>query len=444
MIRYLIYFLFLFTGYSAKAQNPVKNDSLLTDVALNDCIQYALKHQPLIQQSAVDEEIARSNIKIRLADWYPQINANYNLLHYFQLPTAFFPDANGEKHPAKTGVVNTSVIGLSLNQNIFNRDVLLASQSAGDVLQQARQHTVSNKIDVVVEVSKAYYDVLLTQRQVQVLDENIIRLKRSLQDAYNQYQGGIVDKIDYKRAQISLNNTQADRKRIAETIQGKMVYLKQLMGYPAENRLTIIYDSLQMEKDVATDTLQQVQLNNRIEYQLLQTEKNLLQANLKYYRWGTLPTVSAIGSYNPTFMNDRLGDLYGNVYPSSYIGVQLSIPIFQGGKRLENIHNAELQIKRNQLDLTAFTLQANTQYAQALGTYKGNLAELNSLRENMILAQDVFNTLQLQYNAGVKTYLDVIISETDLREAQLNYLNALYSALAAKLDLQKALGVIQF
>jgi outer membrane protein len=443
--RYLtISFLALFASCHLFAQSQKVQDTILNNVNLNDCIQFAINHQPLIQQSAIDEQIAAYTIKSRLADWYPQINGNYNLLHYFQLPVAFTPDANGNKRAIRTGVANTSGIGFSVNQNIFNRDVLLASRTAGDVLEQARQKTVSNKIDVVVEVSKAYYDVLLTQRQVQVLDENIVRLRRSLQDAYNQYQGGVVDKIDYKRAQIALNNTTADRRKLAETIDSKLVYLKQLIGYPVENRISIVYDSLQMEHDVNIDTLQQIQLNNRIEYQLLQTEKSLLQTELKYTKWGYLPNISAIGSYSPAFMNDQFSGLYSNVYPSSFIGIQLSVPIFQGGKRKSNIHIAELQLQRNMLDITSFTLQANTQYAQALSSYKGNLAELRALRENLDLAEDVYNTLQLQYNSGIKTYLDVIIAETDLRTAQINYLNALFAALSSKLDLQKALGSIQY
>ena len=191
-----------------RAQNV--SDTLLSQADLQQCIDFALKHQPLLQQSVIDEQIAEEGIKGRLADWYPQINGGFNLNHYFQLPVAFIPDGNGNRVPTKSGIQNNSNVQFSVSQNIFNRDVLLASRTAGDIRQQTRQRTISDKIDVVTEVSKAFYDVLVTQQQVNVLDENIVRLKRSLQDAYNQYQGGIVDKIDYKRAQIALNNTAAD------------------------------------------------------------------------------------------------------------------------------------------------------------------------------------------------------------------------------------------
>lgn len=437
--------LFLFIAaipYMLFAQNS--SDTVLRNATLPMCVQYALQHQPQIQQARIDEEVVENTIKSKLADWYPQVNLGYNIQHYFELPTSFTRDVNGNKVPFKAGVNNTSSLQFTANQNIFNRDLLLANRTATDVRQQAREQTVNSKINVVVEVSKAYYDLMLTQQQVKVLDENIIRLQRSLQNAYDQYQGGIVDKIDYKRAQIALNNTRADRKKAADAIEGKYALLKQLMGYPSENPLSVVYDSLQMEREVPFDTLQTVQYQNRIEYQLLQTQQSLLQSNLRYYRTSYLPTISAVGNFTPSFMSDQFVNMYGSVYPSSFIGVQLTIPLFQGGKRIYNTKNAELQLQRNALDMTFTRSEINTQYQQALANYKGNLAELNAQRENLTLAADVYNTLQLQYNSGIKPYLDVIIAETDLRTAQLNYLNALNQVLSSKLDMQKALGTIQY
>jgi outer membrane protein len=426
------------------AKGQTRTDSLSGNASLDHCIYFALEHRPVLQQSLIDEQITENAIKNRLADWYPQIGTGLSVQHYFQLPTVFTIDNNGAKKAVTSGVSNSSLVQVTATQNIFNRDLLLARKTAGEVREQTREQTTYNKIDVAVQVSKAYYDLLLTQKQVAVFDENIVRLKRSLQDAYNQYQGGIVDKIDYKRAQIALNNSRADRKRAAELVDAKLVLLKQLMGFPQDRPLSIVYDSLQMERDVNLDTLQQVSYADRIEYKQLQTMQSLLQANLKYYRTSYLPTVSAFGSYNPNFYNDRFSGLYGQVFPNSYIGLQLSLPIFQGGKRQYNIRTAELQIKRVQWGVNDLVSQINTQYAQALSNYKGNLAEWKALRDNMELAADVYNTLQLQYNAGIKTYLDVIIAETDLHAAQINYLNALYNVLSSKLDLQRALGSINY
>jgi len=113
------------------------------------------------------------------------------------------------------------------------------------------------KIDLAASVSKAFYDVLATSQQVRVAAENIVRTERSLKDATNQYKAGVVDKIDYKRATISLNNLKASKRSNEELIIAKMEYLKALMGYPDSASLNIVYDSAAMENEIYIDTLQQ-------------------------------------------------------------------------------------------------------------------------------------------------------------------------------------------
>jgi outer membrane protein TolC len=394
----------------------------------------------------IDEEITETTIKNKLADWYPQLNITANLQHYLKMPVTIFPDLNsttGAKRELQTGVRNYSTPQLALTQTIFNRDVLLASRTARDVRLQARQTTTANKIDVAAAISKAFYDVLLTQQQIRVLDETITRLDRSLKDAYYQYQSGVADKIDYKRATISLNNAKADRKAAQEQLFARYAYLKQQMGYPAEQSLQLSFDTAHMEGEIAFDTLQKVQFENRIEYQQLQTQQRLLQANVKYNQWSYIPTLSAFGYYNLVYQSDEFAKLYNKAYPNSYIGLQFAWPLFQGGKRTWNIRQANLQLKRNDYEMADLKNNINTQYSQAMAAYKSTLGDFYAQKENLDLATDVYNTLQLQYKSGVKTYLEVIIAETDLRTTQLNYYNSLYQVLSSKIDVEKALGTLK-
>lgn len=419
--------------------NAQTGDSLLQQANLQACVQYALTHQPAIRQSVIDEEITERTIKGKLADWYPQIAFNYNMQHYFKLQTTVFAG-----NAIKIGTKNTSFANFSATQNIFNRDVLLASRSAGDVRKQIRQTTTSNKINVAVNVSKAFYDVLLNQQQIRLLDSDIVLLQKSLDIAMSQYKAGVVDKVDYKRATISLNNSKAQRKTYEEQLKAKYAYLKELMNYPASSDLPLYYDSVQMQQDAFIDTSQNIHYESRIEYQLLETQRRLQEANLKYYKWAYIPSVSAFGNYNFIFFNNDFGKLYSKSFPTSYAGVTLSFPIFQGTKRTQDIRAAELQLQRVDYDIIAFKNSVNTEYQQALATYKSSLNNYNVLRENLTLAEDVFNTIQLQYRSGVKTYLEVITSQNDLISAQINYLEALYQVLSSKIDVQKALGQINY
>ena len=182
----------------------------------------------------------------------------------------------------------------------------------------------------------------------------------------------------------------------------------------------------------------------RIEYQLLHSQGRLLEANVRYNRWAYLPTVSAFGNYNLLYQNNAFGQLYSTTFPNSQIGLAVALPIFQGGRRIQQTKLAELQVQRLQWDLAALTSAVDAEYAQALANYKGNLASYQALRENQMLAEDVYRIVNLQYRSGVKAYLDVTIAEADLRTARINVFNALYQVLISKLDVQRALGAIKF
>jgi outer membrane protein TolC len=415
------------------------SDTLPAVATVDACVQFALQHYPLVQQAMLDEQITARQIKSRLADWYPQVALNANYQNNFQLPAVAF---NGSY--VLSGTYNTSSVALGLNQTLFNRDVLLASQTKRDVMTQAHQFTVSDKIDVTVNVSKAFYDVLLTDQDIKVLDDDIERLERNLKDTYNQYRGGLVDKTDYKRATISLNNSKAQQKTDQETLKAKYAVLLQLMGYTGKDSLHLVYDSAAMEQEVSLDTTAVVDYNQRIEFQQLMTQKRLQQSDVKYEKWAYLPSVTAGAGYSMNYLNPEFGQLYSNNFPTSYAGVTVNVPIFQGTKRQQNIRIAELQLTRIDWDVVNLQNQISSQYTQALATYKSNLNNYYVQRDNLGLARDVFNTIELQYRNGVKAYLDLITSETDLRTAEVNYSDALYQVLSGKLDVEKALGTIKY
>ncbi len=476
----IIYFLLFPLGLLA--QTPP--DSLPTLLSLDQCIYYALHNQPAVRQAGIDREINERDIGISLAAWLPQINSSNSALHYFKgspTSTSGTTTTTGTTGAGTTGTTsggtgttsggttgtgtttgstgttgttttgstitnpdihNVSVVGVQATQVIYNNDVLLASRASKFSREYYRENLTSAQINVISDVSKAFYDVLLSQRQLDIIKEDIVRLQRSLKDAYARYQAGVVDKTDYKQATISLNNSIAQRKQTEEAIKSKSAYLRQVMGMPAQRPLTLAYDSARFEREIYIDTNQTLDYTNRIDYRLLSTRKDLTALNINYYKYGFLPSISANGAYNYAYYSNRTADLYNTAYPSVYAGLTVTIPIFTGTKRLQNLSRARLEVDRANLDLVNSQNTINTEYVQALADYKSNYSNWQLLRQNVDLANDVYKVVDVQYREGIKTYLDVIEAQSDLRTAELNYYNALFQVLSSKVDLQKALGII--
>jgi len=421
-------------------------DSLSSEITIQECITYALNHQPQINQSIIDEKISKADIRIATSGWYPQLNLDANLQHYFQLPTAFvndFTNPSGPKTAVPSGLYNNSAVMFSANQTLYSTDLLFASKTIKDYRKLSVQNTRNTIINTEVEVTKSFYDVLLSEEQLKILDEDILRLEQNYKDAYSLYQHDISDKTDYQRSLIALNNAKAQKKTAAESVKAKYAYLKELMGCPSNQEFTIKYDSASFEKEILADTAKILQYENRIEFQILQTDMNLQKFRIGYYRWSFLPTLSAFYDYNLVFQNDLFSDVYKQNYPNSLIGLKISLPLFQGTSRLQNLKKSKLSFARLELQQDYLKSRINTEYIQALSAYKSNLNELFVTKENIKQAKDIYKIIKLQYDQGIKAYIEVIVAETDLRTAELNYLNSLFNVLSSKTDLMKALGEVK-
>lgn len=436
--RYTVRMIICFSSALLFAQHEDRA-VLLKEATLENCIQYAIQHNPDIQNARINEDITESIIKGKLAAWFPQIGFTYNLQHNFQFPTTNF---NGNL--SHSGTHNTSGLDFGVTQNIFNRDVFLASRSAKDVRLSASENTQDQKINLSVAVSKAFYNLILIMQQQKVIEQDIVRNTQSYKDAFYQYQSGIVDKTDYEQAQISLNNSKAQKVSADQSLKAGYAHLLQLMGYPLSQKIDLVFDTSQMENEIYVDTLQTVNYENRIEIQQLETQKKLQIYNLQYSKWSYLPDVSAFGSYNLGYLNNEFSKLYNTKYPNSFIGLTLTLPIFQGGARTQAIKEAKFQITEADNNIISQKNSINTQYENAMAAYKSNLFNFFILKENLSLASDIFNIVQLQYRSGVKAFLNVIVAESDLRTAQINYYNALYQVLSSRIDVEQALGIIRY
>lgn len=452
------------TPDTSKLVIPIQRDSASNSAAeyltIQQCIDYSLIHQPGINEAKINIEVARATNAINLSTFLPQINATGDAIHYIQqsaysgsvvgpasttgTTTGTTSSTSSSSSSTRTSAANSFIPELAVTQAIFDPSLIYAAKSAPLYVRQAQQVTDSTKIYLVSAVSKSFYNVLLTLEQINVLKEDTARLGKNLRDAYHQYKGGIVDETDYEEAAISLNNSIASLKQADENIVPLYASLKQLMGYPPEKQFNVNFDTTQMMQDIHVDTLQQLAYEKRIEFQQLNTARALQNEQVNYYRTSFLPTVSAFFNYDLAYESQKTSDLFSNSYPSSLIGISISIPIFTGFSRLNSLKKAKLQEQILDWQQTDLKSQIYTQYTTALATYKSNFYNLQLLQKNVTLARRTYFVVDLQYKQGIVAYLNVITAESNLISSEISYINALFTLLSSKIDLEKAMGNITY
>lgn len=437
-------FLLIITLGGLPFQGFAQQSDSIDSLSLNQCIEYALNHQPYIKQSEISISIAKATNAVNLSGWLLQAAITGSLNHYINQPTSFITNSStgGVPTAIKSGVINTAIPVLAVTQTIFNPSLLYAAKSAPLYTKLAQQSNDSSKINIIANVSKSFYGLVVTLLQINVLKEDTARLTKNYNDAYHQYVAGIVDETDYEQASITLNNSKAQLLQAVQSISSQYAVLKQSMGYPPQQQFNIMFDTMEMQRDVAFDTTQSLKFENRIEFQTLQTAKSLQHQLTNYYRTAFIPTISAYYNYDYEYQNNKFSDLFNQSYPYSSVGIQLSMPIFTGFARTQNVRKARLQedyLSWGEVNLKA---QINTEYTTALANYKSNFNNMKTMQGNTALARRVYRVVMLQYQQGIIPYLNVITAESNLITSQIGYLNALSLLLSSKIDLQKSMGII--
>lgn len=419
-------------------------------LTIKQCIDYAMIHQPALNQAQINIEITKATNAINLSTWLPQINASGDAIHYIrqsQYSSATTNTGSGtgtSGSSTRSSTTNSFIPQLTVSQTLFNPSLLYASKTAPLLVKQSQQAVDSTKIYLVAAVNKAYYNVLLTLEQINVYREDTARLGRSLRDAYHQYKGGIVDETDYEEAAISQNNAIATLKQAVENVVPQYATLKGLMGYPPEQQFNVVFDTLQMMHDIHLDTVEQLNYQKRIEYQQVHTQQAIQNEQMNYYRWSWLPTLSAFYNYNLAFENNHLNDLLSASYPSQLVGVSFSIPIFTGFSRINSERRSRLQREQLNWAETNLKSQIYTEYTTALAGYKSNFFNLTLLQKNVNMARRTYFVVDLQYKQGIVPYLNVITAQSNLISSEISYINAVFQTLSSKIDLEKAMGDITY
>ena len=451
IMKHLFLFMLLLSGLtlSSYAQQTAPPPGAVHNFSLQDCINYAYEHQDTVLNAKLDIQSAEYRIKETTGIGLPQINGSANFQDYVKIPTTlipaqFFGGAAGSFIPVQFGVKYQGSLGLNLSQKVFDASYLVGLKASKTYKELSTRSYARSKIEANVNVTKAYYQVLVSIEQIKLLDANIGQLKHQLDQTTAENKQGSAERIDVQRTQVQYNNLVTNRENSVQLLVLSYQMLKFQMGMPinAELMLTDKLEDIQLaDKDDATSDT--TFYHKRIEYALLETQKKLNELDVANKKAASYPSLVLNGNYTSSYQNNSFGNLFSTSFPSSYFGLTLNVPIFSGGQRVNQIRQSKINVLKSQNDLESakngFLLQANSAHFN----YVNSLRSLDNQKHNQQLAQEVLRVTKIKYQQGVGSNLEVTQAQTDLEAADNNYIQALYNVLIGKVDLDKAYGRIQ-
>ncbi|QEC53642.1 outer membrane protein TolC [Anseongella ginsenosidimutans] len=445
--KLLITGLLLFSLNAARAQDTT--DALRFN--LEECIDYAFEHQYTVKNAELDVELAESEVKETIGQGLPQVNGNVNFQDYLKLPTQlipgeFFGGEPGTYIPVQFGTQYSLTYGLEATQLLFDGSYFVGLKASQVYKDLSIKSLKRSRIETAIAVSKAYYSVLVTEEQLQLADVNIARIKKQLDETQALYKNGFAEKIDADRLQVLYNNSLTEKESLTRMAALNIHMLKFQMGMPISGQLVLKESIEDVQFEPVLLLNEDIDPANRIEYSLLQTQESLNELDLKRYKTTMLPRIEAFGSYNRNGQENDFGNLFngdGQYFPTTVVGLRISIPLIGGGQKWQQVKQAKLNLLKTQNELYNLENAISLEVRQATTTYTNSVESMENQERNMELAEEVYRVSRIKYSQGVGSSLEVTTAETSLKEAQTNYINSLYDALIAKIDLQKAKGTIE-
>lgn len=425
------------------AQAPATSSSF--SFSLQQAVDYAIQNNSRIQNSTLDEQIAANKVKEIRGIGLPQLNSSYDQSHFFDIPASVIPASAfggpaGQYATVRFAAPDNSNLALEASWLAVDAGYFLGLKATKIYMELAKRSSDRTRVDIIVAVKKAYYSVLINEQRLKLLSTNLDRLKKLLDDTKALNENGFVEKIDLDRTQVAYNNLSAEKEKIERLMQLGVLLLKYQMGMDQSATLTLTDNLESAEFKADNISTEKFDYTRRVEYKMLDLQKKGAELQIRKDQFSYLPNLVFFGSYKSSGIG--YSDYGPKYFPASLIGGKVSMPIFTGGQRHYRLQQSKLSLLKSENDLKFLQQSIDLELNNAKTVLINASQTLEVQKKNIALAEDVNRVAKLKYEQGVGSNIEVLTAETAFKEAQVNYFSALYDALVAKIDYDKATGAL--
>jgi outer membrane protein TolC len=426
--------------------------SAQTELSLNKAIEYALLHNENVLNAELSKQDADAQVFETRADGLPQVNAGFNYANNLfiaksPIPTSFItgdPNAEGVTLVA-FGAQHIGNLSINMTQILWDGSFFIGLKAAKVLRDKVIVDKFKAEIDVIENVTKAYYLVLVNQTRVDLIASNISTLDSTLNETRKLYENGFAEKIDVSRLQVQMNNLKAEKSGVQQAVMSSTDLLKLTMGMPVQEEVSLTDELSSIDFNYDLNEIENFSLQTRVEVQQLDYLKNLAELQVKNTTSQYIPKVSFSAGWGRNTGSNEFSNFFTstNWFSNSAIGLNVSIPVFDGLRKKYTVQRDRIQLEtlHNQYNFLTNSLQL--ELVNAKNNLDVSLEQLEVQQANMDLAQEVSDITRAKYKEGVGSNLELINAEQDYKSAEINYLSALYNSIIAKVDLDRSLGKLR-
>ena len=355
-------------------------------------------------------------------------------------------DLGGQTQTIRVGSDNSFNGGISAAMPLINAQLWTSLKVSVLDIELAVEKARASRIDMVEQVTKAYYGVLLAKEShalYQRVYDNAVENNKVVKKKYDV---GSVSEYDLITSNVSVQNALPNVIEAEYSVILTLWQLKALLGIDLEKNIDVVGSLMDYERMMSEGyDITRLNLDNNTTLKQLDIQEEMLEKAVKITKLANVPSLSV----NAAFLYTALGN-DGKFFvkdawnPYSYAGLQLNIPIFAGNKRRAATREARLNLSNLQLQRENVERQLRVSVIQQLNNMQSSVKKYYASAATVGQAQRGYDISVKRYEVGRGTLVDVDNSQVALTQAELGRNSAIYNFLVAKVSLDKVLGNYEF
>ena len=409
-----------------------KSESLL------DIYQQALAHDPTLASALSANQAAQEIIEQGKALYRPTINFNAET-NAVQSDIRYI---SSTRDPSKSNFENYKY-GVDARQPIYRKQNLIQIEQAATQVSQADKQLHLSQQTLILRTTQAYFDVLIAQDKIDLIDAQKTAISSQLEQAKANFEVGTVTITDVNEAQARYDLTVAQEIAAVNEYQIAKHLLQAITGQFPPKLATVKADIKTNNLAQSMDGWLEVAAQNNLTIQIQQDIAKFSEQEIERFKAGHLPTLDAVASYTDSYANGSASAFStGNELKTGAIGLQLQIPLYQGGATSSLVRQAALNKQKAQDDVEIARRQTELDTQRAYLNLSTTIAQVKALDQALISSQSQLDSTKLGYEVGVRTTVDVLNAQQQLFSAKRDLLQARYNYLVNIIRLKAASGVV--
>jgi len=421
-------------------------------LSLKQCVQIAVQNNVNVKTARFDKEKSKYKIDESRAVLLPKINLNGSFQDNVIAATTVLPAAFGkllggtgdQDIAVSMGTQFSSSASINFSQVLFNKTASLGLEISkkSSILSELTIEKASEEI--ATEVAKLYFLVQTTVEQEKLIEGNISRAEKMKAITKVTVDNGVGKQIDFDRVSVNLENYHTQLSNSQAALEQQLNMMKYLLDIPQEQSITLT-DKVDMSL-IPEASVMNSDLSDHVDIKLLKSQQEMNILNQKTIKSGFLPTVSLSGLLALQGLKSDFKDYFSSNskwYPYSYLNVSLSVPLFDGGEKHAKSRQATLEYQKTEEKLESVKESLDMGFKNAMNNFVNNKDNVSRQRQNLGLAEKVYEETSLKYREGMATMSNLLQDETSLSNAQAGFLTSLYNLKDAEVKMISLSGDIQ-